>query len=234
MRILFLSLLFAIGSAHAAGLKPMSAVYAVTRDGEAIGDSHFTLKQNADGTWTLTSDTRGTSGKARLLGLDVHEEAVFRWNDGKPQSLVYDYRQNSMLKNRTRHIEFDAADHQAHAQENKDRFTYATPPGTTDRGTLQLLLAAAVVDGVRDIDVPVAIRDRVEQQRYAVTRTEAIHVPAGNFNATRVERTDNPGKAINWYAPNAGMLPVKVQQISGDGATVVLELVEKAGAKGEG
>jgi hypothetical protein len=228
MRVLLLSILLGASGVHAAGLKPMNAVYAVTRDGEAIGESNFTLKRNADGTWTLTSETRGTSGKARLLGVDVREEAVFRWNDGKPQSLVYDYRQNSIIKNRTRHIEFDADARQAHAQENKDRFTYATPPGTTDRGTLQLLLAAAVVDGAHDIRVPVAIRDRVEQQHYAVTRNEAIQVPAGSFNATRVERTDNPGKAINWYAPAMGMLPIKVRQISGDGSIVVLELVKEA------
>ncbi|MBS0582512.1 MAG: DUF3108 domain-containing protein [Proteobacteria bacterium] len=224
---LFLALAVAAFAAHGADLKPMGAVYTVTRDGSAIGDSNFSLKHNPDGTWTLTSETRGTSGKARLLGIDVREEAVFRWNNGKPQSLVYDYRQSSLIKSRTRHIEFDAAAQQAHSQENKDRFTYATPPGTTDRGTLQLLLAAAAVDGEREISVPVAIRDRVEQQHYAVTKNETIRVPAGSFSATRVERTDNPGKAINWYAPNAGVLPVKVQQISGDGSTVVLELKQR-------
>lgn len=216
--------LFAL-TAHAADLKPATATYSVTRDGSAIGDSNFTLKRNTDGTWTLTSDTKGTSGKARLLGIDVHEESTFHWNNGKPQSAVYDYKQNSMIKNRTRHIEFDADAKQAHSQENKDRFTYDTPPGTTDRSTLQLLLAAAVANGAHEIAVPVAVRDRAEQQHYTVTKSEAVTVPAGNFNATRVERSD--GKAINWYAPNVGMLPVKVQQISGDGSTVVLELKQQ-------
>jgi hypothetical protein len=216
-----------VAAVHAAELKPATAVYAVTRDGSAIGDSNFSLKQNPDGSWTLTSDTRGTAGKARLLGIDVHEESTFRWNGGKPQTLVYDYRQSSMIKSRTRHIEFDAAAQQAHSQENKDRFTYATPPGTTDRSTLQLLLAAAVTDGAHEVSAPVAIRDRVEQQNYAVTKNETVQVPAGTFHATRIERTDNPGKAINWYAANAGVLPVKVQQVSGDGSTVVLELKKK-------
>jgi hypothetical protein len=212
-------------AAHAADLKPATATYTVTRDGSAIGDSNFTLKQNTDGTWTLTSDTKGTSGKARLLGIDVHEESTFRWNNGKPQSVVYDYKQSSMIKSRTRHIEFDADGRQAHSQENKDRFTYDTPPGATDRSTLQLVLAAAVANGAHEIVVPVAVRDRAEPQNYAVAKSEAVAVPAGNFNASRVERAD--GKAINWYAPNVGMLPVKVQQISGDGSTVVLELKQK-------
>ena len=220
---LFLALI--LPAVQAADLKPANAVYTVTRDGSAIGDSNFSLKQNSDGTWTLTSETKGTSGKARLLGIDVREESVFRWNGGKPQSVVYDYRQSSMIKSRTRHIEFDASTQQAHSQENKDRFTYATPPGTTDRGTLQLLLATAVIEGAHEIDVPVAVRDRAEQQRYAVAKNEAIQVPAGSFTATRVERSD--GKAINWYVPSLGLLPVKVQQVSGDGSIVVLELKQK-------
>jgi len=220
-----LLLIVATGAVQATELKPANAVYTVTRDGSAIGDSNFSLKQNSDGSWTLTSETRGTSGKARLLGIDVREESVFRWNGGKPQSVVYDYHQNSMIKSRTRHIEFDAAAQQAHSQENKDRFSYATPPGTTDRATLQLLLATAVIEGAHEIDVPVAVRDRAEPQRYAVAKSEAIQVPAGSFTATRVERSD--GKAINWYAPSVGLLPVKVQQISGDGSMVVLELKQK-------
>lgn len=218
-------LVLTAGAAQATELKQANAVYTVTRDGSAIGDSNFSLKQNSDGTWTLTSETKGTSGKARLLGIDVREESVFRWNGGKPQSVVYDYHQNSMIKSRTRHIEFDAAAQQAHSQENKDRFTYATPPGTTDRSTLQLLLAAAVAEGKNEITAPVAVRDRAEEQRYTVAKNETVQVPAGSFSATRVERTD--GKAINWYAANVGLLPVKVQQISGDGSTVVLELKQK-------
>ena len=227
MRKIAFALLIALPAVtvHAVELKPASAVYTVTRDGSAIGDSNFSLKQNPDGSWTLTSETKGTSGKARLLGIDVREESVFRWNGGKPQSVVYDYHQNSMIKSRTRHIEFDAAAQQAHSQENKDRFSYATTPGTTDRGTLQLLLAAAVAESKSEITVSVAVRDRAEEQRYTVAKNETVQVPAGSFSATRVERSD--GKAINWYASSVGLLPVKVQQISSDGSTVVLELKQK-------
>ena len=69
------------------------------------------------------------------------------------------------------------------------------------------------------------MRDRAESQHYTVARSEAIQVPAGNFTAIRVERSD--GKATNWYVPSLGLLPVKVQQVSGDGSTAVLELKQK-------
>src|SRR4051794_9972262 len=57
--------------AGAANLQPMNATYSVVRDGKPIGDANYSLVANSDGTWTLRSETRGSAGMARLLGLDV-------------------------------------------------------------------------------------------------------------------------------------------------------------------
>jgi Protein of unknown function (DUF3108) len=211
-------------AAQAVELKPMSATYSVTRDGKLQGDSTFTLAANPNGTWTLTSVTKGTSGMARLVNADIREESTFRWKDGKAESLSYNYNQDSSIKHRTRHIDFDAAAKQAHSQENKDRYDYAIPSGTIDRSTLQIVLGAAIASGAHELNVSVAARDRVEDQRYSVNGTEKIDVPAGSFNATRVERMDVPGKGKSWYAANLGMLPVRVEQVSSDNSTIVLEL----------
>jgi hypothetical protein len=211
-------------AAQAVELKPMSATYSVTRDGKLQGDTTFTLASNPNGTWTLTSVTKGTSGMARLINADIREQSTFRWKDGRAETLSYDYNQDSSIKHRTRHIDFDAAAKQAHSQENKDSYTYAIPNGTIDRSTVQLVLGAALASGVKDLTVSVAQRDRVEQQHFAVTGSEKIEVPAGSFNATRIERTDMPGKGKSWYATSAGLLPLRIEQISGDNSTILLEL----------
>jgi hypothetical protein len=52
-------------------------------------------------------------------------------------------------------------------------------------------------------------------------------VPAGNFKAVRMERTDARGKARSWYAPNVTTLPLRVEQVQGDGSTIVMELRQK-------
>src|SRR4051812_23579069 len=69
----------------AADLKPTRAVYAVSRDGKTVGDATYSLSSNPDGSWTLQSETKGSAGMARLVGLDVHEQSTFRRDNGKAQ-----------------------------------------------------------------------------------------------------------------------------------------------------
>jgi hypothetical protein len=214
-------------AAHAIELKPMTAVYSVTRDGKAIGDATYTLKSNGDGTWTLTSVTHGTSGMARMLGLDVREESTFRWRDGKAQGVRYDYRQDAAIKHKQRQIDFDWNAKQAHVRDGKDSFNYPIPAGAMDRSSVALVLGEALASGIRDLTLPVVVRDRVEQQHFVAHAEEPIQVPAGSFKAVKFERVDTAGKASSWYAPAIAMLPLRVEQMQHDGATIVLELKQR-------
>ncbi|MGH8123810.1 MAG: DUF3108 domain-containing protein [Rudaea sp.] len=214
-------------AAQAAALRPMTAVYSVTRDGKAIGDATYTLKSNGDGTWTLTSITRGTSGMARVLGLDVREESTFRWQDGKLQGVSYDYRQDAAIRHKQRHIEFDWTAKQARVLDGKNSFAYAIPAGAMDRSSVALVLGEALTSGIRDLTLPVVVRDRVEQQHFVAHAEEPIQVPAGSFKAIKFERVDAAGKASSWYAPTIAMLPLRVEQVQHDGATIVLELKQR-------
>jgi len=216
-----------IGNAHAAALKPMSATYAVVRNGKPLGDASYSLVANKDGSWTLRSVTKGSAGMAKLLGLDVHEESTFRWQDGKPQGLHYDYKQDAAIKSKRREIDFDWRENQARVRDNGKDFAYAIPSGTIDRSTVAVALGQAVAAGARDATLPVAAKDHVEQQTFATRGEEKINVPAGSFDAVRVERTDAAGKARSWYAPNVTTLPIRVEQLQGDGSTIVMELKQR-------
>lgn len=214
----------ALSGAHATNLKPVSATYTVVRDGKPIGDAHYALVANPDGTWTLHSQTHGSAGMARLLGLDVREESTFRWTDGKPQGLRYDYKQDAAIKSKRREIDFDWPSQQARVRDNGKSFAYAIPAGTIDRSTVAVALGQVLAEGARDAALPVAAKDHVEQQTFAARGEEKITVPAGSFNAIRVERTDTAGKARSWYAPNVTTLPLRVEQTQGDGSMIVMEL----------
>jgi len=211
-------------SSGASSLKPMTATYSVIRDGKPIGDANYSLVANPDGTWTLRSQTRGSAGMAKLFGLDVREESTFRWTDGKPQGLHYDYKQDAAIKSKRREIDFDWQAQQASVRDNGKNFAYAIPAGTIDRSTVAVVLGQAVAAGARGAALPVATKDHVEQQTFAARGEEKISVPAGSFNAMRVERTDVAGKARSWYAPSVTALPLRVEQLQGDGSTIVMEL----------
>lgn len=217
------ALIFA-SAVGAANLQPMNATYSVVRDGKPIGDANYSLVANADGTWTLRSQTRGSAGMARLLGLDVREESRFRWTDGKPQGLHYDYKQDAAIKSKRREIDFDWNSREARVRDNGKNFAYVIPQGTIDRSTVAVALGQVIAAGGRDATLPVAAKDHVEQQTYAARGEEKIRVPAGSFDAVLVERTDVAGKARSWYAPGVTALPLRVEQLQGDGSMIVMEL----------
>lgn len=205
----------------------MSATYAVVRDGKPLGDATYSLIANDDGSWTLHSETRGSAGMAKLFGLDVREESTFRWEDGKPQGLHYDYKQDAAIKSKRREIDFDWRQHQARVRDNGKSFAYAIPSGTIDRSTVAVALGQALAEGAHSAALPVAVKDHVEQQTYEARGEEKINVPAGSFDAVRIERTDVTGKARSWYAPGVTTLPLRVEQLQGDGSTIVMELRHK-------
>jgi hypothetical protein len=208
----------------AADLKPQQAVYAVTRDGQVIGEATYSLAPAGDGVWTLESVTRGSAGMAKLVGLDVHEQSTFRWDHGAAEGLHYDYRQDAAIKHKRRTIDFDWRAGEAHVRDNGKDFRYAITPGTIDRNTVALALGTALAAGARTATLAVAQKDHLEQQRFEVQAEESVSVPAGTFRTRRVERTDAAGKARSWYAPEVGLLPLRLEQTQGDGSTIVLEL----------
>lgn len=228
MRKLVLPLLLATLSPGigASELKPTTASYTVTRDGKAVGDSTYTLAANADGTWTLRSQTHGTSGMARLAGLDVREESTFNWRNDRAVGLRYDYRQDATFKHSAQTIDFDHAAKQARVKDSKGNFDYAIPDGAMDRSSLYLVLGHAAASGVKDVTVPVAGRDHVEQQHFSARAEESIDVPAGKFKAIAFERVDMAGKARSWYSPSS-LLPLRIEKAQGDGSVIVLELKQK-------
>lgn len=213
--------------AVAAELAPQRAVYSVQRNGKAIGDATYTLASNGDGSWTLQSVTTGSAGMAKLVGLDVHERSTFRWRDGKPEGVRYDYKQDAVIKHKQRSIEFDWHARRAHVRDNGKEFSYPIEPGTIDRSTVAVELGMLLAGGAHEAALSVAQKDHLEQQRFAAQATERIRVAAGTFDAIRVERTDASGKARSWYAPDVTTLPLRVEQVQGDGSTIVMELRQR-------
>ncbi|MHB8678496.1 MAG: DUF3108 domain-containing protein [Rudaea sp.] len=222
-RFFAVCLLAAPALVFAAALKPEQANYAVSRDGKVIGTASYALGANADGTWSLHSETRGTGGMAKLLGLDVREDSTFAQRDGRLQGLRYTYEQDAAIRHKRRRIDFDWNAQQIHVRDNGKDFRYATQPGTIDRSAVAVALGIALASGETTMTLPVAVRDRVQMQQYAVRGGSVIDLPDGRHAATEIDRTDAPGKAKSWYAPGADVLPLRVEQIQHDGSIIVME-----------
>lgn len=200
-----------------------TARYQVTQSGQPMGTATITLRAGDHGTWVLTKDSEGTGGLAALLGASTHETSTFRWQGAVPAAISYDYRARIAGKKKQRTLRVDAASNTVTVDEGKEPNTYAAAPGLVERNTLPLALGAALAGGQTTLTLPVAVRQKVETERFTVTGRETITVPAGTFPAQRVERSDADKDFAAWYVPNRYPLPVKITQR--DGGDLTLELV---------
>jgi hypothetical protein len=213
--IFALAALLSLAAAASDAPAPFSAEYIASRNGEAVGRTTLALSDNGDGTFTLRSETRGTSGLAKLAGIHVVETSHFRWRDGRPEAIDYDYRQESAFKDRTRHAEFSSGE--ARVEEGGKTFRYAVVPGLVDRHAVTLAIANDLRRGATAFDYKVAVKDRVEDMRYEQVGEESVEVPAGTFRATLMRRVGEPGAdrkrvARSWFAEKLGWMPVEIEQ----------------------
>lgn len=233
MKIPFIAALlfaFAVPSYAAEAIKPFRAEYATLRNGDEVGRTTLELADNGDGSWTLRSETRGTSALAKLAGIHIVETSRFRWKDGRPEALAYDYKQEGKFKQRTRHAAFDWQAGRVAVSEGGQDFHYATVPGLIDRQSVTLALASDLVHGANAFEYPVAVKDRVETMRYVRGAVETRRVPAGEYKAQLMQRDGEPGEdrkrvARSWFAESLGWLPVEIEQTEKKGDTVTLRLV---------
>jgi hypothetical protein len=206
---------------------PFSAQYVALRNGDAVGQTTLALSDNGDGTFTLRSETRGTSGLARLAGIHVVETSHFRWHDGRPEAIEYSYKQDSAIKNRTRHASF--ANGEVAVEEGGQTFRYAIVPGLIDRHAVTLAIATDLTRNAQAFDYKVAVKDHVEDMRYERGGNETLDVPAGKFETVLMRRVGEPGSdrkrvARSWFSEKLGWLPVEIEQSEKKGDTITLKL----------
>lgn len=218
-----LGLLLGTQVVRAATPSGFTATYNVSQNGEPMGVATVTLRAAGNGEWIYRKDVKGTGGLAAMLGASVNEASRFRWKGDVPEAISYDYQLQTGIKNKQRHLTVDEATHQVTVDEGKGPQTYPASPGMVERNTLPLALGLALHDGKQQIALPIAVRQEVQTQNFKVTGKEAIKVPAGSFNAERVDRTDADRGFSAWYAPDRYLLPVKLAQH--DGGDMVMELV---------
>jgi len=200
-----------------------TATYQVSRGGSPMGTATVSLRDDGHGQWTYRKAVKGTGGLAALLGASMDETSRFRWKGGRPEAISYDYDLQTGIKDKQRHLRVDWHTNQVHVEDNKRSETYPAQPGIVERNTLPLALGVALQRGQQQVALAVAVRQRVETQQFRVVGKENIQVPAGSFQAERVDRTDADRGFSAWYAPARYPLPVKLSQH--DGGDLTMELV---------
>ncbi|HET6631251.1 MAG TPA: DUF3108 domain-containing protein [Rhodanobacteraceae bacterium] len=192
-----------------APLSPFTARYAVSKDGKRIGEATLSLQRAGD-VWLYQTRIRGTSGLASLLNVSLDETSAFRWQGDSPMLVTYDYDLDSLMHSRQRHVR--ARGGEVHVRDGKHDYRYPAAAGMVERHSAVLAIAAELRHGATRFTLPVATRKRIEQQQFEVTGHDTVQVPAGQFEATRVVRTDDNHGIRAWYASTGCATPVKLAQ----------------------
>ncbi|BFI95236.1 MAG: hypothetical protein RSP_07460 [Rhodanobacter sp.] len=198
-----------------------TATYRVSQGGQPMGNATLTLKPLGGGMFEYTDKIVGTAGLAAALGASTTEDSRFIWIGHTPQAVSYSYHFASAFKPKQRELAVQGSTVQV--DDNGRRHSYPMQPGMVERNTLPLALGVALRDGAKSATFPVGGRQAVEKQTFKAAASEKISVPAGSFDAVRVDRTDQ-NRAFNaWYVPAKYPVPVKIAQQ--DGGDLTLELV---------
>jgi hypothetical protein len=212
-----------------APLAPFELRFEALRNGQRLGEARVSLRHVEGATWEFATRTRGTDGLAALAGIEINEQSEFSWRDGRPELLQYRYRQQMAFRDRQRSLVRSGSD-AIDSTDGDRRHRLAFEPGVMDRHVVVLALAAEVARGTTgELRFRVADRDEVEWHRYRIDAPEEVSVPAGRFEAIRVERLrDNPGRTTTtWLAPALGHLPVRIVQREADGETFETRLLAR-------
>lgn len=206
-------------------IRPFSAEYQTLRNGKELARTRLDLSMNGDGRYLLRTTTIGTSGLAKMSGLDVLEQSTVRWVDGKPETLRYEFDQDVAFSKKHRLGEFDHSSQQVHMIDGKSDTRYPLLPYTIERHALTLALAADLSRNATEFDYKVAGKKEIEDVRYTRCGVQDVAVPAGTFEANCLERVREKRTSRSWFAASLGWLPVVIEQTEKNGDTVTLKLV---------
>ncbi len=223
---LLISNCIALMAAPTTPLPAFHAEYQVLRNGKDLARTTLDLRQAGEN-WEFVTHTKGTSGLASLIGLDVLESSQFQWRNGLPQGLHYRYEQKASFSSRERQIDFDWTSNHANSKDGKHDWNLELTPGAMDRNLLVLALSADLKRNALTFAYPVAEKEKLENKNYGAPSHETVQVPAGELATLRVERKGGKSdkQTVSWHAPERGFLPVQLQQRESNGDTVIMRLI---------
>lgn len=207
---------------HAQGfpLKPFTAEYTVSRDGEEIGVQQVQLQALDARHWSYTSQSEATGWLARMFGASVEEESRFHWN-GQP--VISSYRYERRGKEKHVHLKFDWQAMKVTNTINGDAWQMKIPDGTQDKLSINLALKTRLLQQKSDASFPVADGGKLKTYDFKIIGRERINTPLGQLQAIKISRNKRgrtDGHSTLWLAPELQYLTIQIEKTDKDGETI--------------
>jgi hypothetical protein len=208
--------------------KPYHAEYAVNRNGSAQATATVNYGPQADGRWQLSSHTRGSQGLAALVGVDIDENSILRWNGDQPETIDYRFTQKAAWSSKQRSVTVDAAGGRITSVDKDQSYSLAYQPGVLDQNAINVALINDLAAGKRgDLVYTVVNKRQLTTQRYHVVGDVTLPTALGSQRAIKVERIrDNAdGRSTTlWFGVDQGFIPLRMEQREPNGDSIDMRI----------
>jgi hypothetical protein len=208
--------------------KPYHAEYEVRRNGSAEATATVNYGPQDNGRWQLSSHTHGSQGMAALVGVDINENSILRWNGDQPETIDYRFSQKAAWSSKQRSVKVDAASGHITSVDKDKSYSLAYQPGVLDQNSINVALINDLAAGKRgDLVYTVVNKGALSTQRYRVAGAVDLPTALGNQHAIKVERIrDNAdGRSTTiWFAVDHGFVPLRVEQHEPNGDSIEMRI----------
>lgn len=227
------SLLFVLGLAllapPALARPPVAfdARFELLRNGKPLGESRFRFTVDGD-RWRLSTETKGTRGLARFLGLEETSESHGTWVNDAPRPQHFSQTVDVSFRTVETRAEFDWAAGSVTSVHKDGTSVLDLEPGVLDPVSIGLKLRSELSTGAREWRFTVLDEDELEEQVYRVAEQTSLDTVLGCFETHRVDRVRRPDSTRytrTWYAQDLAWVPVKVAHGKTDGNRMESRLV---------
>jgi hypothetical protein len=184
----------------------------LSRNGKPFGEATFRLTTEDD-RWNMASETRGTRGLARFLGLKEHSRSEGIWVEGAPRPTQYEREVQAVL---TMHwsAEFDWASGEVHSVYPDGEATLALEPGTLDESAIGLVIRAGLRRGETEWQLRLLDEEKIESAQFRARDAEQIQTALGCmtvYNVEKVRGARSTRYTRTFYAQDHDYVPVLLQ-----------------------
>lgn len=208
--------------------KPYHAEYSVSRNGSAQATATVNYGPEANGRWQLSSHTHGSQGLAALVGVDINESSLLRWNGEQPETIDYRFSQKAAWNSKQRRVQVDAAGGHITSVDKDQTYSLAYQPGVLDQNAINVALINDLSAGKRgDLVYTVVNKRALSTQRYHVVGEVTLPTALGSQRAIKVERIrDNAdGRSTTlWFGVDKGFIPLRMEQREPNGERIDMKI----------
>lgn len=198
---------------------PFEATLELLRNGKLIGESRFSLSVTG-GDWVMRTESRGTRGLAKFLGVEESSESRGGWQHGAPRPVSFRQTVEVAIKTMETRADFDWDAGTVRSVHEDGEDTFPLQPGLLDPVSVGLAVRAGLAAGEREWRLPMVDEDEIEEQHFRAAGAEAIDTPLGCLQTERVDKIRGPQSTRytrTWYARDLAWVPVQVAHGKTDG-----------------